>query len=103
MTGEIHEISAALGQLRAEAQQASASRRVLHEKLDGIAKSVGDIAKLVEVQKHRIDKVEPVVENLERMRNRGLGVLACITVVSGGVGAAVSQYIAKAIAKGWSP
>jgi hypothetical protein len=90
MTGELHEISLAIGRL--EAGEAERIRQVsaLFRKLDELKEDVAEIKPVVAT----VNALKPEVEDWTRTKNRAMGAIAllsCIAMVMGWAG----QWLAK--------
>lgn len=91
MPGELHEISAAIGELRAEAKSAREARKIVYEKLDALAAVVHEVKAL----RVDVDAAKPRIANLERLRNRAVGALVGATLLGTGSGVAASPFLSK--------
>lgn len=99
MSGEIHEISSELGYLRSEAQAAREARARIYEKLDEISRKMGDIKGTVQTHGEVLGRIEPEHDELVRMKHKGLGFMACLSLLASGAGAGL-VFLLKSI--NWS-
>lgn len=91
MTGKLDEISAAIGELRADAKnQRAATERVF----DQLSKISGQLAGL-NTLKETVDRIEPLVDNHERTHTTGRGILIGLSIASGTAGAALTTLAKK--------
>lgn len=93
--GDIHEISSELGYLRAEAASSRESSKAIFLKLDEITKILQGIQIQVEAHSSLLAKIEPAHNDLVRMRQRGLGILACMGVAATCIGALAAVIAQK--------
>lgn len=77
MSGELHEMSAAIGRLQASIEEERGQRRDLWEKLDEINGKLTCLPPLVE----KVRKIEPTVAGLARVRERQIGAAAAVAAL----------------------
>lgn len=84
MSGELHEISAAIGELRAEVRAGAQQREAMVRQLIEMNEKLAAVPQLAA----SMAEIKPKVEAHERMSNRGLGFLFGVSGVSsiGGAG-----------------
>lgn len=88
---DIEQVSSAIGELRAEARNATDQRAMLGRKLDDIAKKLEVLPALAEkVQDH-----ETHIEDYKRLKQRGFGILAGVSLGSAGLSALISNFFGK--------
>ena len=91
MSGELHEISAAIGELRGEVRAANAQRAEINRKLDAVVRKLDGLSPMVA----RLDRIEPMVDEHERVNQRAVGFHAALGI---GGGVAGSGLVAGALA-----
>jgi len=91
MSGELHEISAAIGELRGEVRAANAQRAEINRKLDSVVQKLDGLSPMVA----RLDRIEPMVDEHERVNQRAVGFHAALGI---GGGVAGSGLVAGALA-----
>lgn len=91
MSGELHTISEAIGELRAEARSARESRKVVFEKLNELSALVHEMKAL----RVEVADMKPHVDDWRRTRNRAIGALIGVTLLGAGTGAAAWQGLSK--------
>lgn len=95
MSGELHEVSEAIGELRAEVRKANEQRAETNRRLADVAKQLEGLVSLTE----RVNRIEPLVDQHEAAAQRGKGVTAAIGALGGTGGAGVVGVIGKKL--GW--
>lgn len=112
MSGELHEISAAIGELRAgqkqivdELARIAESRSIIHAKIDALSEKVGAMAAAIAAHSAVDDAVAARVTGLEKesdkskeFRLKALGGLTVIAAVTGALGSKLATF-AHAIIK----
>jgi hypothetical protein len=83
VSGELHEISAAIGGLQKGQLDAEIAHREIRDDVRAIREKLSCLPPLVQ----RVDKIEPKVDRLEKIRQRVIGAAAVASVFSGGIGA----------------
>lgn len=91
MSGELHEISMAIGKLEEHAAEGMRQRGALWGKLDEISHKL-DRVPMIE---SRLDAIEPEVAAWTDARRKAAGALIVLTAMSGGIG------FLGAMAKSW--
>ena len=89
MTGDLHEISAAIGGLRSITEEHSRQTERIFVKLDELAGFLSPLPALID----RMNKIEPLVNSLEADRQRGKGILVGIALACGGAAATAFEAI----------
>lgn len=91
MTGQIDQISAAIGALQADARtardehtQTANTLKNITEKLDLLLPVVKDVAEM-----------KPHIEDYKRLKQRGLGIIAGVGLTGGGFGAALTHWLGR--------
>ena len=104
MSGELHEISVAIGRVQASLEDGVRSREMLRHDVKNLAQKVEVIAtRLAEVSAQLADlserqkAVEPQVAQLAATRQRALGFLGGVTLLAGSAGAAASEILKKVL------
>lgn len=88
----IDEISAALGALRQDAENARESRRITHEKIDDLTREVREIAPRVA----HLEQLAPEIRDFMAWRDRvkgGAAVFWVIGIAIGAVGGEVARLL----------
>lgn len=85
MTGELHEVSLAIGALQADVKNLMETQRSTGVKIDEIHASVPALVS-------RVDGLEPTVRRLDRRSAFDRGVAAAVGVVLGSLGSAIIQF-----------
>ena len=112
MSGDLHEISAAIGELRAgqkqivdELARISESRAIIHVKIDALSEKVGAMVAGMAAHSAIADAVAARVTGLEKesdkskeFRLKALGGLAVIAAVTGALGSKLATF-AQAVIK----
>ena len=91
MAGELHEISAAIGELRGEVRAANAQRADTNRKLDEVVRKLDALAPMTQ----RVDRMERFVDAHEQANQRAVGFHAALGI---GGGVAGSGLLAGAMA-----
>ena len=91
MSGELHEISAAIGELRGEVRAANAQRADINRKLDEVVRKLDGLAPMTA----RVDRMERLVDAHEQANQRAAGFHAALGI---GGGVAGSGLLAGAMA-----
>lgn len=104
---ELDPVSQLLGELKADMRNAEQSRKILRGEVTKMGSSVEEltvaITALGETMKHidsRITAVERELKPLTELRQRGMGMLAVLTVILGGIGTAIVEGL-KHVAGKW--
>ncbi|WP_042443150.1 hypothetical protein [Azospirillum sp. B510] len=87
--GDLHEISFQIGQIQAEIENARRSREVTHLRLDAIQRQLEELALLA----RDVAAMKPEVAHYSDARRRAAGAMAVLTLLAGGIGAAMSEII----------
>lgn len=95
MNGELHQISAAIGELRAKADQGEKATSRIFTELRTISTQLASVAAI----KETVERLEPLVDGHERDRNTGRGVLIGLSIASGSAGAAIATLGKAALKK----
>lgn len=93
MSGQLHEISQAIGRLEAAAEEHQRQNLTLFRKLDELHNQVADLAPVVETVK----AIKPEVEDWTRTKNKALGVLAVLSAVMGAAGSWIVEHLGRLI------
>lgn len=88
MAAELNDISVAIGALQANHQQVAQQQ----DRILGALRELKDTLALVPLTAARLDRVEPLVDEHERLRQNGRGVIAGFSLVAGGMGAGVVEF-----------
>lgn len=99
MSGELHEVSEAIGELRTEVRIANEQRRETNRRLSDVAKQLEGLVSLTQ----RVNRIEPLVNEHEAAAQRSRGIHTAISttggVVGGVAGSGVIGYVARKL--GW--
>lgn len=102
MSGELHEISASIGALQAEAESSREGRKILHQKMDGLKDALVDVAAAIRESNQRVATlaedmatIKPEVAKWTQTRHRAAGMLVGATMFSAGAGAAAWEGLTK--------
>lgn len=91
VSGELHSISEAIGELRAEARSAREARKIVYEKLEELSALAHEIKAL----RVEVADLKPHVDDWRKTRNRAVGALLGVTMLGVGSGAAASPLLVK--------
>ncbi len=80
-----------LGQLKAENIEAKRQRELLFEKISEVKKDTGGLPQL----RQDVETMKPVVDDYQKLRQRGIGVIATVGLLSAGGGVALSRLWEK--------
>lgn len=69
----------------------SASISKSHDKMDRILNEVGDLKVITAITKTKVDKMEPIVDELKLSRAKALGYLGGLTIAGGTIGALIKE------------
>ena len=106
MPGELDQISLQIGRLLSS-QEAQAERgSSMLKKLDDISQKVTTIGGVVEnisesheeLKRQVNSGIVKDIDDLKALKNRGLGIIAAVSVIAGSAAAAIGKMIAKASA-----
>lgn len=94
MSGDLHEISAAIGALRSSSEEQVRQTRAIWERIDEVkvlliknsAVHQMQDRSIAQLEKKMTEEVDPAIEELQALRNRGIGVIATVGVVASLVG-----------------
>lgn len=103
MTGDIDEISAALGSLKAQVTEGNRQREAQFKKLDTISTQLIEVigqvrlvADQVTTLKMEIETdIKPAVSDFKSMKAKGVGVLAFVAFMASGAGAFLQKMFAN--------
>ncbi len=99
MNGELHEVSEAIGELRAEVRVANEQCAETNRRLADVAEKLEGLVSLTV----RVDRIEPLVDAHEAAAQRSRGVHTAISttggVVGGVAGSGMLGYVARKL--GW--
>jgi outer membrane murein-binding lipoprotein Lpp len=108
---DINAFSRALGSLEAsvanltqtwsqQEQNASAGRRALHEKIDGIKDDVSELKTRVDVMGKEMNEIRPAVQEFKQQRERAIGAMkmgrwiwGAMLTAAGLTGWAIGEYL----------
>jgi cob(I)alamin adenosyltransferase len=91
MAGDLDQISAAIGELRADAKNQRAATERVFEKLDEIS----DRLAITAAVKDTLERIEPLVDKHEQTHRTGRGILIGLSIASGTAGGAVTALLRK--------
>lgn len=102
MSGELHEISVAIGRIQASLEDGQRSREMMRHEMKNLAQKVEIVgARLAEMSAQLTDlsdrqkAVEPQVAELAATRQKALGFLGGVTLLAGSAGAAATEILKK--------
>lgn len=93
MSGELNEISRAIGRMEEAIAQGNKSRDRLSDKIDELVKSVHAVAVKAEQVSADVEELKPIVEDYRDTRARAKGVIACFTLAAALVGGVAGKAI----------
>jgi hypothetical protein len=88
----------AIGQLEGKIDSIIKATEKIDKSLDDMKSTSSDMHTRIESIDGRLKKVEPIAEELDKWRERGIGVLMFVSVVAATVGGAVAAFWSKIIA-----
>lgn len=99
---ELHDISVAIGRVQASLEDGQRSREMLRQdirgvagKVDALAHQLTETAAQITTLAERLDRVEPLVEDWSRAKQRAMGFLAGVTLLAGSAGAAATEIMKR--------
>ena len=69
----------------------------IYQKLDEISEKLASIGAICPAREKRLDKLEKVVHDVEAVQNKALGIVAVVSIILGGIGAAITAIVKKAV------
>ena len=91
MPGDLDQISAAIGELRADAKNQRAANDRVFDKLEEISTQLSSVSSV----KDTVDRIEPLVDKHERAHTTGRGIIIGLSLVSGTAGGFLSTLAKK--------
>jgi hypothetical protein len=106
--GDIDEVSKALGALQASFEEARVSRHEIAQKLIAISTRIGEmdskltvVCQSVQLHEGRLKYLESETDIMKGLRNRGIGLIAGVGLLGGGVGSLVTWFAHGGPTKLW--
>lgn len=97
--GALHEVSMMIGELKAEMAEGHRQRDAMFRKLDAIANSVQQslgqqaiVAADVDVLKKKLLEIQPTIDAMNNLKQRGIGALAVVGIGAGGTSALLIKF-----------
>lgn len=88
-TGDLHDISYQIGQIKSEIENARRSREVTHTKLEAIERRFDELAGLA----LEVRRMAPEVQHYADARRRLAGAVMVLTILAGGLGAGLQELL----------
>lgn len=103
LKGELGEIKGQMQAMNKSMADSWDSRRKIYDELGQLKSSVQKMEteekltrqKVVDVKDCIDQQIKPNIEDFKRIKNRGWGLLAGVSIASGGAGAAMSKVLSK--------
>ena len=83
----LDQISTAIGRL----QQAQESQIRQNDAIWNELKDISDALDVVHSNRDRLDRIEPLVDDITKIKNKGLGMLAALVFISAIIGASLGK------------
>lgn len=97
--GALHEVSMMIGELKADMAEGHRQRDAMFKKLDAIANSVQQsigqqalVAADVDLLKKKLVAIQPTIDEMNNLKQRGIGALAVVGLGAGGVSAVIVKF-----------
>jgi sugar-specific transcriptional regulator TrmB len=90
-------LEALITQVAASERSSSEGRAKLYEAVDGLREGIRAMQAEVKTMDKRLEAVEPITSDLQRWRERGIGVLLFLSVVAAALGALITALWDKAL------
>lgn len=98
--GALHEVSMMIGELKADMAEGHRQRDAMFKKLDIIAdnvqQSIGQqaiVAADVDELKKKLAAIQPTIDEMKTLKQRGIGALAVIGIGAGSISAAITKLV----------
>ena len=91
------QLAALITQVAASEQSSAAGRAKLYEAVDGLREGIREMQSEVKAMDKRLQAVEPIANDLQRWRERGIGVLIFLSFAVAGLGALITAIWDKAL------